>query len=122
MSAPNDPPSDPPSGSKRFHEGCGSGANWQPPALDEAARLFPGYVMVKLLGRGGMGAVYQARQIELDRLVAIKLLPSEMSGNQDFVDRFRREARAMAKLHHPNIITVFEFGQTKDGHLFFVME
>src|SRR5687767_4956859 len=69
-----------------------------------------------------MGAVYKARQIELDRLVAIKLLPREISVDRDFVDRFRREARAMAKLHHPNIITVFEFGTTAEGHLFIVME
>src|SRR6202042_2343450 len=83
---------------------------------------FPGYEVVRLLGRGGMGAVYQARQIELDRLVAIKLLPLEISVDKDFADRFRREARAMAKLNHPNIIAVFDFGTTPEGHLFFAME
>ncbi len=101
----------------------GSGAHgWESPETAEAARLFPGYEVLRLLGRGGMGAVYQARQIELDRLVAIKLLPLEISVDKDFADRFRREARAMAKLNHPHIITVFDFGQTSDGHLFFAME
>ena len=66
----------------------GAGA-WEPPNIEEAAHLFPGYAVLKLIGRGGMGAVYQARQIELDRLVAIKLLPLEIS-----VDRFRRGAHA----------------------------
>ena len=100
----------------------GGAGGWQPPTLAEAATLFPNYEVLRLLGRGGMGAVYQARQIELDRLVAIKLLPLEISVDQEFVDRFRREARAMARLHHPNIITVFDFGTTREGHLFFVME
>ena len=95
---------------------------WDPPALEEVARLFPSYELLGMLGRGGMGAVFKARQISLDRLVAIKLLPLEISVDQTFLDRFRREARAMAKLNHPHIITVFEFGQTAEGHLFFVME
>ncbi len=95
---------------------------WEPPSVEGAARLFPNYEVLTLLGRGGMGAVYKARQIELDRLVAIKLLPLEISVDRDFADRFRREARAMAKLHHPNIITVFDFGTTTEGHLFFAME
>ncbi len=84
--------------------------------------MFPGYEVLSLLGRGGMGAVYKARQIELDRFVAIKLLPLEVSVDGNFADRFRREARAMAKLNHPNIIAVYDFGTTSVGHLFFVME
>ncbi|MDR3406192.1 MAG: DUF1080 domain-containing protein [Chthoniobacter sp.] len=100
----------------------GATGTWQPPTMEECARLFPGYEVLRLLGRGGMGAVYQARQIELDRLVAIKLLPLEISVDKDFADRFRREARAMAKLNHPNIIAVYDFGTTREGHLFFVME
>ena len=100
---------------------AGSGG-WTPPTVQEAARLFQNYEVVALLGRGGMGAVYQARQTALDRLVAIKLLPLEVSVDRDFADRFRREARAMAKLNHPNIISVFDFGQTSEGHLYFVME
>src|SRR5260221_5564850 len=100
----------------------GAQGTWQPPSIEECARLFPGYEVLRLLGRGGMGAVYQARQIELDRLVAIKLLPLEISVDKDFADRFRRQARAMAKLNHPNIIAGHDFGTTREGHLFFVME
>ncbi len=95
---------------------------WQPPTVEEAARLFPEYEVVSLLGRGGMGAVYKARQIELDRFVAIKLLPLEVSVDRDFAERFRREARALGKLNHPNILAVHKFGTTPEGHLFFVME
>ena len=98
------------------------GLGWTPPTLAEAARLFPGYEVVAMLGHGGMGAVYQARQQSLDRLVALKLLPLEISVDPSFADRFRREARAMAKLNHPNIIAVHDFGQTSEGHLFFAME
>ncbi len=100
----------------------GGAHGWEPPTVEETARLFPGYEVLGLLGRGGMGAVYQARQTSLDRLVAIKLLPLEVSVDPTFADRFRREARAMAKLNHPNIIAVFDFGTTIEGHLFIVME
>jgi Protein kinase domain len=99
----------------------GGAGGWQPPTVREAALLFPQYEVLSLLGRGGMGAVYKARQIELDRPVAIKLLPLEVSVDKDFAERFRREARAMAKLDHPNIIAVHEFGATAEGHLFFAM-
>jgi serine/threonine protein kinase len=101
--------------------GAGRG-HWQPPSDAEVARLFPQYEVLGLIGRGGMGAVYKARQRELDRIVAIKLLPLEVSVDPDFATRFRREARAMAKLSHPHIITVFNFGTTSEGHLYFVME
>ena len=93
----------------------GGHGGWQPPTLAEAARLFPQYEVLGLLGRGGMGAVYKARQIELDRLVAIKLLPLEVSVDKDFADRFRREARAMAKLNHPNIIAVHRLRHDERG-------
>ncbi|MGB8166904.1 MAG: bifunctional serine/threonine-protein kinase/formylglycine-generating enzyme family protein [Chthoniobacteraceae bacterium] len=99
-----------------------SRGGWTPPSDAEIARLFPEYEVLGLLGRGGMGAVYKARQIELDRVVAVKLLPLEVSADRDFADRFRREARAMAKMSHPHIITVYDFGTTSEGHLFFVME
>ncbi len=74
----------------------GGAGQWTPPSDAEIERLFPHYEMLGMLGRGGMGAVYKARQIQLDRLVAIKLLPLEISVDKDFTDRFRREARAMA--------------------------
>jgi len=96
--------------------------NWEPPTVEEAARLFPNYKVIDVLGRGGMGAVYKAVQTALDRVVAIKLLPLEISIDRDFADRFVREARTMAKLNHPNIVSVFDFGTTTEGHLYFVME
>jgi serine/threonine protein kinase len=102
--------------------GGGSMQNWEPPTVEEAARLFPNYQVVDVLGRGGMGAVYKAVQTALDRVVAIKLLPLEISIDRDFADRFVREARTMAKLNHPNIVSVFDFGTTSEGHLYFVME
>jgi len=102
--------------------GGGSMQNWEPPTVSEAARLFPNYQVVDVLGRGGMGAVYKAVQTALDRVVAIKLLPLEISIDRDFADRFVREARTMAKLNHPNIVSVYDFGTTSEGHLYFVME
>ncbi len=102
--------------------GGGGLSSWEPPTTAEAARLFPNYEILDLIGRGGMGAVYKARQLALDRIVAIKLLPLEVSVDRDFAERFKREARTMAKMNHPNIVSVFDFGTTSEGHLFFVME
>jgi serine/threonine protein kinase len=96
--------------------------DWTPPGVAELATLFPGYEIEALLGRGGMGAVYRARQPSLDRLVAIKVLPLEISVDEEIAARFRREARALARLQHPHIIAVHESGTTSEGHLFFVME
>jgi serine/threonine protein kinase len=98
------------------------GGAWVPPRLEEMARLLPGYDLVALLGRGGMGAVYQARQRSLDRAVAIKLLPLEVGADRAFVERFIREAHTLARLNHPNIVAVHESGQTSEGHFYFVME
>jgi hypothetical protein len=100
----------------------GAASAWTPPSVAELAPLFPGYEVQALLGRGGMGAVYRARQPTLDRLVAIKVLPLEISVDEEVAARFRREARALARLQHPHIIAVHEFGTTSEGHLFFVME
>ena len=68
-----------------------------------------------------MGAVYKARQPGLDRLVAIKILPPEVGRDPAFAERFTREARALARLSHPNIVSVYDFGQ-RDGLFYFVME
>ncbi len=92
-----------------------------PPAVAEVARLFPQFEVLELLGQGGMGAVYKARQPALDRLVALKVLPPQTSGDAGFADRFTREARALARLNHPNIVGVYEFGQAGGLH-YFVME
>ena len=102
--------------------GGGGFTDWSPPTVTEAARLFPNYEVLELIGRGGMGAVYKARQLALDRSVAVKLLPLEVSVDRDFADRFVREARTMARMNHPNIVSVFDFGTTPEGHLYFIME
>ncbi|SPE60775.1 putative Calcium/calmodulin-dependent protein kinase [Verrucomicrobia bacterium] len=110
--------------------GLGSGVQGEPgappkqktkaPAVSEVAKLFPQLEVLELVGEGGMGAVYKARQPELDRLVALKVLPTE-GGDPGFAERFTREARALAALNHPNIIAVHEFGQV-DGLHYFIME
>lgn len=92
-----------------------------PPTPEELARLLPQLEIRELLGKGGMGAVYQARHPGLDRLVAVKILPAEISHDPSFAERFQREARALARLSHPNIVAVFDFGQTA-GLFYFVME
>ncbi|MGJ8642678.1 MAG: serine/threonine protein kinase [Luteolibacter sp.] len=91
------------------------------PELEEVARLFPNYEIVQLIACGGMGAVYEATQTSLDRQVAIKILPREFSSDQAFREGFESEAKAMAKLNHPNLIGVYDFGEA-DGMLFIVME
>jgi predicted Ser/Thr protein kinase len=95
---------------------------WEPPTPEEVSRLLPQYRIEKLIGRGGMGAVYKGIQVNLDRPVAIKLLPAEMAADKEFVARFEREARTLAKLQHSRIVTIFDFGRTAEGHLYFVME
>jgi serine/threonine-protein kinase len=77
------------------------------------------YVDLVLLGQGGMGAVYKGRDPDLDRKVAIKVV---LDSTEDFVERFRREAKAVARLQHPNIVQVYDFGQDEAGHPYFVME
>ncbi len=94
---------------------------FQPPTLEEMKRLFPQLEIIGLLGKGGMGAVYKARQPTLDRLVALKILPPQIASAIGFSERFNREARALAKLNHPNIVAVHDFGRV-DGFAFFVME
>lgn len=92
-----------------------------PPTIDELAPHFPQLEILEVLGHGGMGVVYKARQIDLDRIVALKILRPNISLEQGFAERFQREARALAKLSHPNIITVYDFGR-KDALYFFIME
>ncbi len=93
----------------------------QPPTPAELADKFPQLEILELLGRGGMGAVYKVRQKELDRIVALKILPPGIGDDPGFAERFTREAKALGKLHHPNIVTLFEFGRA-DGLFFFLME
>jgi serine/threonine protein kinase/tetratricopeptide (TPR) repeat protein len=92
-----------------------------PPTIPDLARLFPQLEIIELIGKGGMGAVYKARQPALDRFVALKILAPRPGGDLDFANRFTREARALAKLSHPNIVGVYDFGQA-DRLSYFIME
>ena len=80
------------------------------------------YFVQERIGGGGMGQVYKATQLNLDRPVALKLLRPSFHSDPTIVQRFQREARAASKLHHPNVIAVLDFGQTVDGTLFMAME
>ena len=96
-------------------------AGFSPPTIEQLTKRFPTLEIIELIGAGGMGAVYKARQSELDRFVALKILPEEFGNNVKFALRFTREARTLAKLNHPNIISVFEFGNVADTY-YFLME
>ncbi|MFO8071199.1 MAG: serine/threonine-protein kinase [Polyangia bacterium] len=79
--------------------------------------------ILEKIGRGGMGEVYKAEQPAMDRLVAIKILHAKLASRRDLVSRFRREARAMSRLSHPNTVRVFLYGQLEDtGQLYIAME
>lgn len=91
------------------------------PTPEELARLFPQLEILELIGHGGMGAVYKARQKQLDRVVALKILPPGTNAGPAFEARFVREARALAKLNHPGVVTLYEFGQNS-SLFFFLME
>ncbi|MDF1810746.1 MAG: serine/threonine-protein kinase [Verrucomicrobiales bacterium] len=95
---------------------------WNQPTPEELTQLLEGFEIHELIGLGGMGAVYRGLQKSLNRTVAIKLLPPEIGNHEDFRKRFRREARAMAMLQHPNIVVIHDFGVTPAGHSYFVME
>ena len=113
-------------GDVRFCSNCGA----RVPALTQAAgdplretlekAIGFQYRIERLLGRGGMGAVYLAHELALDRDVAIKVLPPELAGEPQVRDRFRREARTAARLNHPNIVPLYTFGEV-NGLVYFVM-
>ncbi len=94
-----------------------------PPTVEELAALFPALEILEFIGKGGMGAVYKARQRQLDRIVALKVLPPALGDDATFAERFAREARALAKLNHPGIVTLYEFGHVTQptGPLFFIL-
>ena len=92
-----------------------------PPPIETVRQLFPQLEILELIGKGGMGAVYKARQPGLDRLVALKILPPRSGSDPGFAERFTREARALARLNHPHIVAVYDFGQAGDLN-YFLME
>jgi serine/threonine protein kinase len=93
----------------------------RPPTPEELAPHFPGLAIEALIGRGGMGAVYRARQSALERTVALKVLHAHVAERSGFAERFGREARTLARLDHENLVTVHEFGQAGPW-FYFVME
>lgn len=98
-----------------------SSTPFEAPSLAVLAGLLPAYDFEAFIAQGGMGAVYKARQRSLDRDVAIKVLPRELGEDPEFRQSFETEARAMARLNHPNLIGVYDSGDV-DGMLYIVME
>lgn len=100
-----------------------SHGEWTPPTPEHLQALLPQFEILSLVGRGGMGALYKARQLSLDRIVAVKVLPSSFASGTEsgFEARFRRESRTMARLSHPGIVSVFDCGEA-GGVPFIVME
>ncbi len=95
-------------------------------AMDEdsmyrPAQQIPGFQVLSKLGQGAMAVVFKAKQLSLDRIVAIKVLPKRLSENPEFVERFYREGRAAARLNHANIVQAFDVGES-GGYHYFVME
>jgi len=88
---------------------------------ERSQQKIPGYKILGKLGAGAMATVFKAKQISLDRLVAIKLLPKKFSANPQFIDRFYAEGRAAAQLNHPNIVQAYDVGKAGEYH-YFVME
>jgi len=85
------------------------------------SQQIPGYVLLSKLGSGAMATVFKARQLSLDRIVAIKVLPKKFSENPEYVERFYKEGKAAAKLNHPNIVQAIDVGEA-NGYHYFVME
>lgn len=88
---------------------------------ERSSQQIPGYHVISKLGAGAMAAVFKAKQLSLDRIVAIKVLPRKFSGNRQFIERFYAEGRAAAQLNHPNIVQAYDVGQAGEFH-YFVME
>ena len=88
---------------------------------DAKGRQIPGYQLLSKIGAGSMATVFKARQLSLNRIVAIKVLPQRLSSDADYVERFYREGEAAAKLNHPNIVQAFDIGEA-NGYHYFVME
>ena len=84
-------------------------------------KTFGGYVLEAKVGQGGMGVVYRGRQVSLDRVVAVKILSRALYDNQEFIKRFEREAKSIARINHPNLVAVYDFGLS-DGLWFMVCE
>ncbi|MBE2286143.1 MAG: protein kinase [Prosthecobacter sp.] len=91
------------------------------PSLEEIAAAFPDLEILSLIGHGGMSAVFKARQPKLDRIVALKVLPKSLAATPGFAERFNREGRVLARLSHPSIVAVHDFGES-GGFAYLIME
>ncbi len=91
------------------------------PSAADLAPFFPQLEILSLIGQGGMGAVYHARQLKLDRPIALKIIRPEAAMDPSFAERFAREARTLARLNHPGIVGIHDFGEFEQGY-FFLME
>src|SRR5262245_6040202 len=120
---PSEPATDPSAPTLPGRELSDTAAPGPTPASDAPPELrdHPRYRIVRLLGRGGMGAVFQAIHTVMDRPVALKVMRSDLTENAAAVERFRREVKAAAQLHHPNIVTAYDAEQVGNLH-FLVME
>lgn len=109
-------------GDSNTQEPLDSDGLWQPPTPEELGVLLPQYRIDALLGGSGMGAVYKAYETGLLRFVSIKLSPASFSRDAVFVETFIREAQLLAKLNHPRIVDIYDRGETKEGHLYYVRQ
>ena len=109
----------------KFCPACGFPVGKVASNVDDAliGRTLPGgYVILELVGIGGMGRVYRAEQSALGRTVAVKIIHPHLVGEENAAARFITEARAASRLNHPNSVAVIDFGKTSDGQLYLVME
>ena len=91
--------------------GQGATSRPAPPTREELAAAFPQLEILELIGQGGMGFVFKARQPKIERLVALKVLSQSLAGDSAFAERFIREGRMLARLNHSNIVTLYDFGR-----------
>lgn len=91
------------------------------PSLEDIATAFPDLKILDLIGHGGMSAVFRAKQPKLDRVIALKILPKSLAATPGFAERFTREGRVLARLSHPNIVAVHDFGES-GGFCYLIME
>ncbi len=84
-------------------------------------RVLRGCLIDRKVGEGGMGSVYHARQLSLERSVAIKVLPPELARNRNFITRFEREAKSLARINHPNILHIYDFGEDQQLGIYFMI-